>query len=260
MITSGVCKTRLEDSTACTADTQCKNKYCIHDTKALSTCKPSRLASNSICFYDMDCQNDLGCSKSLKKCISRATLNNNCSDVKCAAGMLCNRDYKCQQLFSVEQGMEANDALFCKTGRISENKKCLNESELPILQMPIESQYLPCTTDGDCVYKFANGTLAEVGIKRCYYSSWTENPLKYCRYGGGEDKLIKSMKSYISKYSTSDYDMDSYAYKRLSDPIERVDFINPGPCSLDYYIKNEYGSATDFTAWVCTILLMLMLL
>jgi len=41
-------------------------------------------------------------------------------------------------------------------------------------------------TDNDCVYKKKDGTLVDVGYKRCYYASMTEQAQKFCKYGGGE--------------------------------------------------------------------------
>ena len=40
------------------------------------------------------------------------------------------------------------------------------------------------------------------GESRYYYASMTEASEKYCRNRGGEDKMVKSMKAFISNFDS----------------------------------------------------------
>jgi len=239
---NGVCTPKLASAQACTTDIECKSHVCVPDTATTRKCQDSRNKADGICHNSRDCDNDLGCSLTTKKCIKRAAAGANCKDVQCVHDYYCDVDFTCKKLFAVDDMQPSDNFIFCKSGHKFPNDTCAPYDSLPLLQVEKGKEFLKCLSDGDCVYKYKNGTLADVGESRCYYASMTETSEKYCRYGEGEDKMVKSMKALISNFD-SESESDLIAYSLLVNPVSRLDLINPGNCTLYDHIKQKYGSA-----------------
>ena len=251
----GLCTTKKSNGESCANHIECKSTFCVPDSTNSLKCSETLNKEGGHCRMSRDCDRDFACKVSTGMCVKRTAEGEDCHEIQCQYDYYCDfSNSKCKKLFSVEDYSIASAALFCKTGNIFPNGSCRPYSSLPLLKFSEKnSQFLPCATDGDCVYVDRDGKIADVGIERCFYASWTEKEEKYCRYGGGEDKLVSSMQDLIDKFGSED-ELDLYSYTVLSDPVHRIDLINPSNCTIYDHIKNKYGSADMICASILALL------
>lgn len=256
----GSCVAKKAAGEVCVARHECKSTYCllVNATSSVRQCADALSKEDGLCTTSRDCERALGCNMATKKCIKRAAAGEDCAAIECVFDYFCNTtSLKCAKMFSVADGQIGGFFLFCQSGHIYSNGTCKPYGDLPTLDLPEKTEFLKCSQDDDCTYHFANKTLADVGENRCFYESYTEKEQRYCRFGGGEVKLVNSMKSLIEKY-TSETEMDQIAYATLADPIRRIDLNEPGNCTIFDVIKQKYGSGESL--FVGALLLALLLL
>jgi hypothetical protein len=257
---NGVCVMKRDNGAVCVEHFQCKTTFCIPTAPKAATraCAAALSKEGGACSTSRDCDRDFACSISLGTCQKRTAEGATCSDVACQFDYMCDfATSKCMKLFSVVDLQPASFSFFCKTGHLFPNGTCEPYDALPLLQLN-KSQFIKCGTDDDCVYYDNAGKLADVGEERCFYASLTEKEEKYCRFGGGEDKLVQSMKEFIDTFTSED-EFEIIAHTILVNPIARLDLINPGNCTLFDEIKQKYGAGESVLATAVIALLALLI-
>jgi hypothetical protein len=253
----GMCTVKKANGEPCVEQNECASTHCIPLNKTDKACSDNLVKENGLCSTNRDCESAYACSLTSRKCLKRVEEGQDCSDVSCVKSYMC--DYlssKCLKLFSIENYLSSSSSLFCKTGHLYPNSTCRPFEAMPTLDVNSKQSYQTCTTDNDCVYRYSNGEIADTEEDRCFYASWGEKEVQYCRFGGGETKLVESMKDLIKVFDVGS-EFEQIAQSILSNPIQRLDLINPGNCTLYGEIKDKFGNGS---MWVLSCMLVFLLL
>jgi hypothetical protein len=131
--------------------------------------------------------------------------------------------------------------MLCQSYAVDENGHCITRSNLPSL---VGGKSVKCNTNLDCKYS--------KDIKTddvCVCAKDNINGEQYCVYGGGEDDMISAVNALRSYSRSGDRNHDAVYLKLLmmADERERLELIDPAPCSYANYIKSaEYSSQPMF--------------
>ena len=239
----------------CFLDDDCLAGHCMWGTRK---CHDKIKSSTEKCYQNSDCSKGLVCIDTI--CVAARKIGESCTvsgDDKCVEGAECTYAGACKAIGSISNGQNSDDDIFCQSLYMDDNGICQDRTTLPTLDYDPGQQYRTCLKNQDCTY---NG-LPINDTYVCLYPDYSPNkegiPLKYCRYGGGEQIIIDAVKKYLSdlKYNDPILNIFNLRKTRIFDTISYIEVIN---CSDEAY-ENSYKPSIDGVQSLGAICMMIIL-
>ena len=255
----GTLKNKKLDGAKCTYGDECFSGVC---NKHKNVCALAIKNDITTCAANSDCASHLICNKTTQTCTLPKKAGEACSldaDAPCTPDCFCHKNI-CTKYASIEVSQPSDSEMFCKSQCLDDKGMCCDRTKLPKLKTEIGKNYKTCSIFTDCEY---DPPLSGSHVDMCQYPAvspyLTGNPIKYCKYGGGEQILIDGISKYIADLKYEDFVLNAYN-KRMFDDLERINFINIVPCSpMAYEISYKPKPVTPFP-WLWVIIVGLALI